>query len=389
MMLFDTVVTNGGFKMKTIKNCFNNKGIYKAAIAIIASTMMFGCQDYWPTEGWRSAEPEEKGMNSAKLQQAQELAEESNVWGMLVIKDGYIVSEGYYNGGAIDLSARVNSVTKSIVSLSAGIAQDRGYIDIDQNLSDYFPEYINQNSDEWEQDIIIEDLLTMSWGYDWDNFGEMKPGGKYWQWYAAPDQLQYAVDRDQAAVPGEVWNYDCTASQFISSLIGRTTGQNTLEFTQENLFNPLGINNLEGEETQWSSNANGGYTDGAFGLYLTPRQLAKIGLLIINKGYWDGEQIVSRKWVKESISPLIETGFGSGFSESYGLHWWNNGDYFFASGLGGQYLIVYPESEMIIVLTSQANVPAALDPTQTLSTANMTAIRSLVADAVITEETAE
>ncbi len=372
--------------MKTINTYIFKAKFYKAVIAMIASLMMFGCQDYWPTEEWRSAEPEDKGMDAIKLQQAQDLASESNVWGMLVIKDGYIVSEGYYNEGAVDFSGRVNSVTKSVVSLAAGIAQDKGYIDIDQNLSEYFPEYINQNSDEWEQDITIENVLTMSWGYDWDNFGEMKPGGKYWQWYNSPDQLQYAVEREQAALPGETWNYDCTASQFISAMIGRTTGQTTYDFVQENLFDPLGINNKEGEETIWTSNSAGGYTDGAFGLYLTPRQLAKIGLLMVNEGYWDGEQIVSRKWVKESISPLIETGYGSGFSEFYGLHWWNNGDYFFASGLGGQYLIVYPESEMIIVLTSQGNVPAALDPNQTLSTANMLAIKNLVAEAIVAKQ---
>ena len=369
--------------MKTIRTCLIKTGFYKAVIAATASFMMFGCQDYWPTEGWRSAEPEEKGMDSVKLQQAQDLASESNVWGMLVIKDGYIVSEGYYNGGAVDFSGRVNSVTKSVVSLAAGIAQDKEYIDIDQSLSDYFPEYINQNSDEWEQNIVIEDLLTMSWGYKWNNW-DMGAGGKYWEWYRSPDQLQYAVDREQAATPGEVWNYDCTASQFISAMIGRATGQTTLEFTQENLFGPLGINSKEGEETRWTSNLSGGYTDGAFGLYLTPRQMAKIGLLMVNDGYWDGQQVLSRRYVNETRSPLIKTPYGS----SYGLHWWVNQDSgaYWASGTGGQYIIIYPESDLIVVLTSQGDFPAALDPEQTLSTSNMVAIITLVKEAVIKKE---
>lgn len=369
--------------MKTLKSCLKKSSVFKTVIAIAASSMMFGCQDYWPTEEWRTAEPEDKGMDTVKLQEAQDLAAESNVWGMLVVKDGYIVSEGYYNGGAQDFSGRVNSVTKSIVSLSAGIAQDKGYVDIDQTLSEYFPEYINEDSDPWEQDILVRDLLTMSWGYEWNNW-DMQKGGKYWQWYYSPDQLQYAVDRNQAAEPGEVWNYDCSASQFISAMISKTTGQTTLEFTQENLFNPLGINNKEGEETRWTTTASGEYTDGAFGLYLTPRQMAKIGLLMINDGYWDGKQIISRKYVNEAISPLIDNSYGT----SYGLHWWVNetSGAYWASGTGGQYIIMYPESDLIVVLTSQGDMPAALDPTQTLSTADMVAITTLVKEAVIKQE---
>ncbi|THB65837.1 MAG: class C beta-lactamase-related serine hydrolase [Gammaproteobacteria bacterium] len=366
-----------------MKIIIKSSSIFKLVLSMVVSVMLFGCQDYWPTEEWRSAEPEEKGMDSEKLQQAQQLASEVNVWSMIVVKEGYIVSEGYYNGGSQDLSARVNSVTKSIVSLSAGIAQDKGYIDIDQTLAEYFPEYIGDDADEWEKNIIIKDLLTMSWGYNWNNW-DMGSGGKYWQWYYSPDQLQYAVDREQAATPGEVWNYDCSSSQFISALITKTTGQTTKDFTQQNLFDPLGINSEEGEETQWSANKDSGITDGAFGLYMTPRQMAKIGLLMVNDGEWDGRQVVSKEWVEQSRSPLIENSYGG----SYGLYWWVNpaSGAYWASGTGGQYIIMFPEDDLIIVLTSLADIPAALDPDKTLSTANMVSITTLVKEAIIGEE---
>lgn len=359
------------------------RAVFKTTMtAGLISLALTGCKyDYFPTEEWRTAEPEAHGMDSAKLEIAQAFAESANAWSLLVIKDGYIVSEGYYNGGSKDLSVTVNSITKSFLGTAVGIAVDKGLIgDINDPVAMYMPEYFTEEN-SWKNEITIEDALTMSWGFEWNNW-DFSQGSDYWKWYAAPDRTAFALNREQAHESGQVWNYDCSSSHTLSNLLTRVAGVSTAEFTQENLLTPMGINVDEG--TIWASDAQG-ITEGAYGLELTPREISKLGFLYLNNGFWETRQIVSKDWVEQSTSPIFQTTFGS----AYGYQWWvnpNTGAYW-ASGLGGQYMIVSPEHDLIITFTTQSIMPDVLDPEQTISSANVGAIITLVTDAIIKEET--
>ena len=352
------------------------KYFYASCIGAISafSFLISGCvfRDYWPTNGWRTAAPEEHGMDPEKLKAAEQFAEHmTNAWSVLVVKDGYIVSENYYKQGGQDKAYEIASATKSVVSTLAGIAIDKGYIEgVDQPICELMPEYFSADPDDWRNQITVKDSLTMTWGFDWPgDYNLADPEHPLLEWAVAEDRFEYALGREQAAEPGENFVYDSTSSHFLSGVITENTGMSTLEFADEYLFGPLGIKKENGESVTWDTDAQG-YNEGGYGLKLTPRQMAKIGFLLLNNGFWENRQIVSKKWVEDSTKPHVDAdipGVPVG-ALKYGYQWWTdeNGASYYALGAGGQVIFVVPQADIVIVLTSVSTAPEVLDINNTL-----------------------
>jgi CubicO group peptidase (beta-lactamase class C family) len=285
-------------------------------------------------------------MDSEMLADMLETIEEQDydIDGVVVVRNGYVVVEATvcpFEPGSRHL---VYSCTKSVVSALIGIAIDEGYIEgVDQLVLDFFPERTAANLDADKEAMMLEDVLTMSTGlecrdsylYDWRGLSQMT---------RSKDWVQFMLDLPMAEEPGTRFEYCNGASFLLSAIIQETTGMSALEFANEHLFGPLGIIDVE-----WSFSPQG-ITIGWSDLHLTPHDIAKIGYLYLNEGRWDGEQVVSADWVKASTRKHISA---KTLQDGYGYQWWVDGSsIYMALGYSGQYIVVVPDKDMVVVFVS-------------------------------------
>jgi len=311
-------------------------------------------RDYWPTNGWRASTPEQQGMDPAKLGIAVEFIQERlpDAFSLLVVKNGYLAFEKYFRQGSPDRIAVIHSVTKSVTSALIGIALDRGYLkSVDQSVYDFLPEYVTADLDWRKKEIRLKHLLTMSAGVKWNDWGP-----EMWDWVTSLDWGESALQRPQEDYPGNVFNYNSSLSHLLSIILEKSTKVSTLEFADQHLFKPLGI-----RQRQWDNDPQGYYM-GGFGLSLTARDLAKLGFLYLNNGYWDGQAIVSEHWVQASTRHrwYAHRIYGP---TGYGYQWWvkdvDGCHSYRAWGRRGQFIAVVPKLDLVVVVTSETRQPVA------------------------------
>lgn len=346
--------------MKIFQRCFSKKIFFILAFLLLAFlTESAECKspkirDYWPTTGWRTSAPEKQGVDSAKLTIADGFIQERlpDAFSLLIVKNGYLIFEKYYSWGSPDKYAVVHSVTKSVVSALIGIAIDRGYLNgVDQTLSEFFPEYMAGEADPRKKAITLEHLLTMTPGFSWNDRGPVMRS-----WYTSSNWAKFTIELPQENNPGDVFTYNSSVSHLLSIILSKSTAAGTLDFAKQNLFEPLGI-----ESAYWHQDPQG-YNIGGFGLGLSARDLAKIGFLYLNNGYWDGRSIVPEKWVKESTAQHIRA-FRSPIygAFGYGYQWWlkevDGCSSFMAWGRRGQFIVVVPDLDLVIAVTSETAMP--------------------------------
>ena len=311
--------------------------------------------DTWPTDNWQTTSPESMGLDSGKLATILNTVKENKIpihsW--MVIRNGYVVLDAYfypYDGTTLH---DIASATKSITTTLIGIAADKGYLSLDDTMVSFFPTRTIANLNEWKQQITVRVLLTMTSGLHCDD-----KGGEEWtqnEMRTSDDWIQFVLDLEAIHEPGTVWAYCSPGSYMLSAILTQATGMSALEFAQENLFGPLGITDV-----YWPADSQG-VTWGWGELALYPRDMAKIGLLWLNIGEWEGQQIVSRGWVEDAITPYIRTDRGQDYG--YGL-WLNTGGDIFsymASGRNGQEIAVAPELGLVLVKTGGGYDPEVMD----------------------------
>ena len=285
-----------------------------------------------------------------------------NIAGVVVLKDGKIVYENYFNGCSSTSTIHVYSVTKSIISVLIGIAIDKGYIkSIGQRILDFFPDYIVKDGEETIQNVTLKDIMTMTTPYKY----EVDP---YIEYFTSNDFTQFALDSigGQGRI-GDFRYAPLVGPDILSSILVRATKKSVLDFAKENLFSPLGIN-IEGnivfysEEEQFAfyeaTNISGwvvdktGLNTAGWGLTLTARDMAKIGQLYLNKGVYNGREIVSINWIEESTK---EHSRWEELNLLYGYLWWiNNGkeDGYAAIGDGGNVIYVNTDKNIVVSVAS-------------------------------------
>ncbi|WP_303317966.1 serine hydrolase [Flavivirga abyssicola] len=306
-------------------------------------------------DGWKTNDLQSQNIDSTLIIKLfnQLQIKENKIHSVLLVKNDQIIIEEYFGENSVNNQHDLRSATKSITSILMGIAVDKGFV---KNVNDPISKYLNslvptKNLDERKKEITIEHLLTMSTGLDCNDW-DKKSKGQEDKIYKKNDWLQYFLNLPMINKPGTVSNY-CTIGQILATeIISQTSGITIDKFAEKYLFNPLGINNVN-----WGHTSKKEIIPSGKRLYMTSRDMAKIGQLILNKGKWNGKQVVSEKWIEKSTTPKTKiTGI------DYGYLWWNipfkaNGKIFAsktATGNGGQYIMVLPELDMVAIFTGGA-----------------------------------
>ncbi len=300
-------------------------------------------QDYWPTDGWRSSAPEEQGMDSGILADMLNSVKESgkSINSITIIRNGYLVNEAYFYPYQKGMKHFMNSGTKSIVSALVGMAIDEGYINgAEDKVLDYFPEMEIAHIDERKKALEVKDLLSMTTGLEW----EFNNNASTNEMLQSPDWTQFTLNRPMREEPGNTFNYCNGAPHLLSAILQRKTGKSMADYAADK-FKQMGITDIF-----WNSspeNVTTGYT----GLYMHPDDAAKIGYLYLNKGNWDGKQLISESWIEASTKQTIQADWNP-ILPGYGYLWWipRFGGYA-AFGQGGDYIFVVPELNLVVVFT--------------------------------------
>ena len=321
-------------------------------------------------DGWPTATPESVGLDGERLCgiAARLAATNANVHAVVVVRHGKLVLEQYFPGydepwgmgeSRHDFDATtkhdMRSISKSVVSLLVGTAIDRELIkSADEPVVKFFPDYSALKAAGWDN-ITLRHLLTMSSGMQWDENRAWKdPQNDEPHLGNEADPFRYVLSKPIAAPPDTVWNYNGGGTDLLGNIIERVSGQSLETFAREALFTPLGISDWE-----WMKYRNE-HVAAAAGLRLRPRDAAKIGQLVLNKGEWAGRQIVSAKWIEQSVTPRFQAiGYFGGLFY-YGQQWWMgrtlSGDkdvkWIAAQGLGGQRIFIVPDLDLVMVITS-------------------------------------
>ncbi|MFC2135361.1 serine hydrolase domain-containing protein [Bacteroidota bacterium] len=262
---------------------------------------------------------------------------------VLIMKDSKLLFEKYFGGYHYGDMHALRSVTKSIASLCVGIAYDQGKIkSLDERVVNFFPEYSKLQNDDWDR-ITIEHLLTMSMGLDWGEGLEDEVHTR------SKNIIKDVLSRPAKLTPGEKWEYINPNVNLTAGVVKYSTGLHADELADRFLFAPLGIS-----EYDWSWDKQNGYPRMDGSLCLCPRDMAKIGLMMINKGKYNGKQVISEEWIEKSMKHQIT--IDDIFS--YGYLWWRAKSHFspdteiiFANGLGGQHIIIVPKFDLVVVTT--------------------------------------
>jgi CubicO group peptidase (beta-lactamase class C family) len=271
---------------------------------------------------------------------------------LLIFKNNKLIVEEYFYGYNMNDLQQIRSCTKSVTSLLFGIALDHHKdIDIEQPIFSFFPEYDSLKS-EGREEITLKNVLTMTAGLEWDDYPP--------EMFKTDDCFRYILSRPMASKPGEQFKYNSGSSVLLGGIIQSLEAKKALAFAKEFLFTPMGITDYI-----WESHKNDILRCGE-GLSLRPRDMAKIGLLVLNDGKWQDKQVVSKEWIRESTKPHVheskffDYGYQWWYHSKNNLQWWKEPnvaspkehDLITALGYAGQYIMVIRDLNMVIVTTA-------------------------------------
>jgi CubicO group peptidase (beta-lactamase class C family) len=262
---------------------------------------------------------------------------------LLIVRNGYLVTEAYFDPFTADVRQQIASVTKSVIGLLVGMAIDKGELkEPGQALLDFYPDRLAGAGAD-KQSIALKHLLSMTSGLDCSD--APRPGRPPME--QSPDWVAYMLDLPMASAPGSQFNYCSGSVHLLSAILEQASGLNARSFANQRLFAPLGI--PDASPTDWGTDPQG-VTLGGYGLSLTPRELAKLGFLFLHGGRWDGQQIVPADWVAQSTRQQTTKEDGTG----YGYLWtvYPAEGRYAALGRGGQHIHVVPGLNLVVVTTA-------------------------------------
>lgn len=320
--------------------------LYRAvALAVVLLPIGCGGGDGGPAWEWEVQSPAQQGMDAATLDGARAYAfqDGKQTQGVVVVRRGVIVAEWYEDGAGPDSYAASWSVAKSFTSALIGIALAEGAIpSVDVPLADYFPAWQGTG----HADIRLEHVLHMASGLQWSEDYDIRNAGESdvaQLVLTTESPLAYVLERPLAAAPDTVFHYSSGDTLLLSGVLQEATGMPAGDYARERVFEPLGMDSAE----WWS--AKTGETLTYCCLDMTSRDFARFGLLYLQGGTWNGDEVVPASWVQASLAP-------SPLYAGYGYQWWLGGDgaalpadLFAAIGHDGQYIYIVPSLELVVV----------------------------------------
>jgi CubicO group peptidase (beta-lactamase class C family) len=327
------------------------------AILLAVSTLMYvlpaTAQEKpqpWPTKAWATSSPEEQGMSSERLAKLVEFGGLNNMDSLLVTRHGRIALEATYAPFRAGLKHRINSSTKAVISTLVAMAMRDGRLDsTDRRVMEFFADRTIANLDERKKAITIRHLLDMTSGREWTEGLDGIPRS-FFAMERSPDWQQYVLDRPMSAPPGERFYYDSGNSHLLSAILTKVTGKSALDYARETLFAPLGI-----EDVLWRSDPQG-ISGGGAGLYMHPRDMAKIGYLYLRGGVWEGKQILPASWIENVRKADVDMREAWATELRYGSQFWvmPGRDAYMAVGYDRQLIVVMPKLDIVAVMTGAA-----------------------------------
>lgn len=284
--------------------------------------------------------------NSDSSRDLEEIAEGvfevGSVEAIMIEHQNELVTQQFMGRMNANRPVNIKSASKSIMSLLIGIAIDKGYLEgVDQPIGEFFPDFFEANPDSAKEAITIKDLLTMRAGLESTSIRS------YGRWVVSNNWYEYVLNSDMVEEPGGEMIYSTGSSHLLSVILTRASGMNTRQFANRYLFGPMDI-----ELGGWDRDPQG-YYFGGNNMAMRPADMLKIGRMMMDMGEYNGERIISREWIWDSVKVYTRSNYNP---YDFGYMWWQRPisgyETIFAWGHGGQYIMMLPELDTVIVIAS-------------------------------------
>ncbi len=266
---------------------------------------------------------------------------------IMILQDGKVLEERWLGEGAPDRPHILNSVSKTFTAMAVGFAAEEGRLDISDKVISFFPDELPEEMSVNLMEMEVRDLLTMSCGHESDPSDRIMEGDAPWTKAFLETPVTYE--------PGTFFCYNSVGTYMLSAIIQKVTGEKLMDYLTPRLFEPLGIKGAFWEESPQGINTGG------LGLYLKTEDLAKMGQFILQKGRWNGKQLISEGWIEEMTSYQVASNKASikvkpkdsDWHQGYGYQMWLcRFNAFRAAGKHGQFIIIIPEKNAVIAMTA-------------------------------------
>lgn len=295
--------------------------------------------------------PEKEGVSSKNINDYLNAVKENNqdLHSLMIVRHGKVVASCWFGDNATGKNHIMNSVSKTFTSMAVGFAVAESRLKLNDKVISFFPDDLPEKISPFLAELKIQDLLTMTVGHSTDPTGKIRDGNKTWEreFLATPIE----------AKPGTKFVYNSLATYMLSAILQKITGEKLIDYLYPRLFRPLGIIGAE-----WETNPSGVNT-GGWGLYIKTEDMAKLGQFLLQKGNWNGKQLLPCKWIDDAISAKTfqspvwvspdTKAEDSDWIQGYGYQMWRcRHNAFRADGAYGQFIIVIPDKDAVIVTTA-------------------------------------
>lgn len=305
----------------------------------------------YPQADFARSTPEAQGIRSEAIEAMLRDIKRTgaDVHSLLILRHGHLVFEHYFAPYTAETKHSMFSCSKTFTSMLIGIAQDKGLLSVRDHVLDFFPDVEVESVNDNLRAMTIHDLLVMGSGHAQDTYGAMRET----EHDPDADWVKIFLNRPVDEVPGTHFVYNTGATYMLSAILTRVTGKSALTLANEWLFEDMGIRDAE-----WEACPRG-INQGGTGLHLTPRDMMRMGVLLLSHGMWNNKQLVSKAYIAEAQRAQIDNANPDdpnqdpNWAAGYGYQMWRNafGGYR-ADGMGGQYIVVLPHYDMVVVYTN-------------------------------------
>ena len=287
--------------------------------------------------------PEQQGIDSAAVADfvAALDSEIEAVHGLMVLRHGHVVAEGWWEPYRPEFIHTLFSLSKSFTSTAVGLAVHEGQLSIDDQVIAFFPDAVPEEP-SWNLEAMrVRDLLSMSTG----QHGEDLRAFSFDSTSPLPEAFLHLP---VAHKPGTHFNYNTPATYMLSAIVQTVTGENLLDYLRPRLLDPLEI-----VDATWSKDAQG-IAHGGFGLSITTESIARFGQLYLQQGEWEGEQLIPAEWVAQATARQTSNGSDpeNDWDQGYGYQFWRSSHGYRGDGAGGQFALILPEQDAVVAVTS-------------------------------------